>query len=219
MCAARRSDHGDLTARAVIRNEALRLFAARGSEAVSLRAVAAAAGVSPGLVVHHFGSRAGLREAVDGHVAVFDGLVATLGAADWSDDAAGSSLVAVVLAQLPAGSPVLGYLRRLLLSGDPVGTTLFVRWHTVTSQVLDQMTAAGIVRHSADPATRAAFLLVNDLALLLMQEAVTEALGIDPLSEAGMARWTSVVLDLYSTGVFAAPPAAAPAAIPPLEEQ
>ena len=34
----------------------------------AIRAIAADAGVSPGLVVHHFGSKDGLREACDRHV-------------------------------------------------------------------------------------------------------------------------------------------------------
>jgi AcrR family transcriptional regulator len=55
----------DLTARAAIRNATLRLFADRGPDAVSVRAIASEAGVSPALVLHHFGSKAGLREAVD----------------------------------------------------------------------------------------------------------------------------------------------------------
>ena len=59
----------DLTAKATIRNAALRLFADRGPDAVTVRQVAAAAGVSPALVMHHFGSKAGLRESVDDHVA------------------------------------------------------------------------------------------------------------------------------------------------------
>ena len=44
------------------------LFAERGVDAVSVRDVASAAGVSPGLVVHHFGTKQALREAVDDHV-------------------------------------------------------------------------------------------------------------------------------------------------------
>jgi AcrR family transcriptional regulator len=58
----------DRTARAIIRDEALRLFAAHGPDAVTVRQIAAAAGVSPALVVHHFGSKEGLREAVDQHL-------------------------------------------------------------------------------------------------------------------------------------------------------
>ena len=43
-----RSAADDRTARAAIRDEALRLFAAQGPDAVTVRQVAAAAGVSPG---------------------------------------------------------------------------------------------------------------------------------------------------------------------------
>lgn len=58
----------DRTARARIRDEALRLFGNHGPDAVTLRDIAAAAGVSPALVVRHYGSKDGLREAVDDHV-------------------------------------------------------------------------------------------------------------------------------------------------------
>ena len=54
----------DKTARARIRDAAIRRFARDGVAATSLKAIAADAGVSPPLVVHHFGSKAGLREAV-----------------------------------------------------------------------------------------------------------------------------------------------------------
>jgi len=59
---------GDLTGRARLRRAALELFAERGFEATSTRAVAARAGLSPALVTRHFGSRDGLRAAVDADV-------------------------------------------------------------------------------------------------------------------------------------------------------
>src|SRR5881397_4426812 len=55
----------DLTAAARIRNAALRHFAARGFAGTSIRTIAKAARVSPGLVQHHFPSKAKLRTAVD----------------------------------------------------------------------------------------------------------------------------------------------------------
>ena len=58
----------DRTARARIRDEAIRVFSEHGFEATTVRRVADAAGVSPGLVIHHFGSMAGLRAACDAHV-------------------------------------------------------------------------------------------------------------------------------------------------------
>jgi AcrR family transcriptional regulator len=55
----------DLTARAGIRDAALVQFAERGVASTTMRAIAAHAGVSPGLVQQHFGSKDGLREACD----------------------------------------------------------------------------------------------------------------------------------------------------------
>jgi AcrR family transcriptional regulator len=45
-----------------------RLFAAHGPDAVTVRQIATAAGLSPALVVHHFGSKEGLREGAALHV-------------------------------------------------------------------------------------------------------------------------------------------------------
>jgi AcrR family transcriptional regulator len=60
-----RATNEDLTAKARIRNAALDLYAQYGEDGVSLRAIAAAAGVTLGVVQHHFKSKAGLRDAVD----------------------------------------------------------------------------------------------------------------------------------------------------------
>lgn len=43
----------------------MRLFAERGAAEVTIRDIAAGAGVSPSLVIHHYGSKEGLRAAVD----------------------------------------------------------------------------------------------------------------------------------------------------------
>jgi AcrR family transcriptional regulator len=65
---ARRPAFEDLTARARIRDAALGQFAEHGFERATIRGIASAAGVSPGLVRHHFGSKQALRDAVDAHV-------------------------------------------------------------------------------------------------------------------------------------------------------
>src|SRR5689334_5778865 len=51
-----------------IRNAALKSFATQGPAATSLRTVASSAGVSLGLVQHHFATKAGLIKAVDDYV-------------------------------------------------------------------------------------------------------------------------------------------------------
>lgn len=200
----------DRTLRAVIRDEALRLFADRGPDAVSVRQIAAAAGVSPGLIVHHFGSKEGLREAVDQYVlALFDRMLSEMTSAgpDLYDPVSSGSVAELILAQLPAGSPVPGYLRRLLLDGSESGRELFARLFTLGARTLDTLAAAGLADPGRDPAVRAAFLLVNDLAVLLLRDHLTNVLGTDPLSGDGLARWASEVLLIYSTGLLAAPPA------------
>ena len=53
----------DLTARARIRDSAIVYIGRHGWRAATLRAIATDAGVSPALVIHHFGSKDGLREA------------------------------------------------------------------------------------------------------------------------------------------------------------
>ena len=53
---------------------------------------------------------------------------------------------------------------------------------------------------------RAAILMSNDLAVLLLREQLAEVLGSDPLSAAGMARWGREMLAIYATGLLAVPP-------------
>jgi AcrR family transcriptional regulator len=55
----------DLTARARIREAAIDLFAERGIATATIRDIAERAGVSSGLLRHHFGSKEGLRDACD----------------------------------------------------------------------------------------------------------------------------------------------------------
>jgi AcrR family transcriptional regulator len=58
----------DLTATARIRDAAIEQFGQHGF-GVGLRTIAEAAGVSAALVIHHFGSKDGLRKACDDFVA------------------------------------------------------------------------------------------------------------------------------------------------------
>jgi AcrR family transcriptional regulator len=55
----------DLTGRARIRDAALEQFGVHGFDGATIRGIAEAAGVSSGLVQHHFGSKDALRRACD----------------------------------------------------------------------------------------------------------------------------------------------------------
>jgi TetR/AcrR family transcriptional regulator, regulator of cefoperazone and chloramphenicol sensitivity len=201
-----RSVPDDRTARAVIRDEALRLFAERGPDAVTVRQIAAAAGVSPGLVIHHFGSKDGLRDAVDAHVlAMFGAMLAELTTGDLYEPGAAGSLAEAVVRYLPPDSPVPAYLRRLLLAGADSGRELFRRLYQSSREALDAMAGAGLASPGADPEVRAAILMSNDLAVLLLREHLAGVLGEDPLSAVGMARWGREMLAIYAAGLMAPP--------------
>jgi Tetracyclin repressor-like, C-terminal domain len=114
-------------------------------------------------------------------------------------------LAEAVVKHLPPGSPVPAYLRRLLLAGGESGRELFRRLYQGSRAALDAMAHAGLAARGADPEVRAAILMSNDLAVLLLREQLADVLGTDPLSAAGMARWGREMLAIYATELPAAP--------------
>jgi TetR/AcrR family transcriptional regulator, regulator of cefoperazone and chloramphenicol sensitivity len=190
----------DRRASAVIRDTAMTLWAEHGDAGVTVRRIAAEAGVSPALVIHHFGSKAGLREAVDGRVgAMLEQVLGELAAGSGSDTGSLAEAFARTLDEHPG---VLAYVRRMLLDGSDAGTHLFAELFRATRTAMESLVAAGVVRPSEDEEVRDAFLLVNDLAVILLRDQLAAVLGVDPLGRPGMARWSAQVMDVYTGGVF-----------------
>lgn len=162
------------------------------------------------MVLHHYGSKAGLREAVDEYAAAqFDALFEDTDEVGEVLTSGSSASIAELFAQaLPADSPLPAYFRRLVLDGDPAGLALFRRWFEVSRVLLERLVAAGFARPTGDPEVRAAFMLSADLVLLLLREPLTDVLGVDPLSGEGLPRWAAEVTQIYREGTLAVPPAA-----------
>ncbi|KIE25421.1 hypothetical protein LK08_19115 [Streptomyces sp. MUSC 125] len=199
----------DLTTPAKIRDAAMALFAERGYAAASIRDIASAAGVSPSLIVHHFGTKARLRGAVDSRAVavVMDVLDQAAGAAGASSaDGATAAMAGMFATALRDEGMVVSYLRRMLIEGGGPAQALFGQLLVATEAELSALVERGIVRPTSDPRWRAAFLLVNDLAALVLDDLVTVALGESPLSEEGMRRWGHVLMQTYTEGVFVVPP-------------
>jgi AcrR family transcriptional regulator len=111
-----------------------------------VRQIASAARVSPGLVIHHFGSKDGLAEAVDGHVlAMFDAMLGQLTSEDLYEPGSAGSMAEAVVQHRPKDSPVPAYLRRLLLAGGDSGRELFRRLYQGSRAALDAMAQAGLL--------------------------------------------------------------------------
>ncbi|MGY1618507.1 TetR family transcriptional regulator [Geodermatophilus sp. SYSU D00691] len=148
-----RSVDDDLTGRARIRDAAIRRFAVDGF-GTSVRAIAADAGVSPGLVIHHFGSKEQLRTACDDHVlrVIADaktGAFTRGGPGDWLQQ----------MAAIEDYGPLVGYLVQTLLSGGELAATLLQHMTEDAEKYLADAVAAGTMRPSRDPAARAAWLV------------------------------------------------------------
>lgn len=106
---------------AVIRDTAMELFARSGESNVTIREIAATAGVSPGLVMHHFGSKEGLKDALDARaVAFIEDMVAEL--VLLRGDSGSTSLAEMFVLRLEQEPALAGYVGRLLLDDRGAGT-------------------------------------------------------------------------------------------------
>ena len=141
-----------MTTAARIRDAAIELFGARGFE-VGVRAIAEAAGVSPGLVIHHFGSKDGLRKACDDYIA--EEIRSEKSEAIRSTDAA--TWLAQV-AEIEAYAPMMAYLVRSMQTGGELARHLWQTMIRNTESYLDDGVRAGTIRPSRDPAARAKYL-------------------------------------------------------------
>jgi TetR/AcrR family transcriptional regulator, regulator of cefoperazone and chloramphenicol sensitivity len=201
----------DLTARARIRDAALRLFADRGIEAATIRDIAALAGVSGGLVRHHFGSKDDLRAACDSYVigqmmrlkeqAVLGGQLASAG---------------FLSSAQPQLLVMLRYFARSMLDGSPSADAMFSELvHLGERWVEDHHPG-----QMADPPAYAALLVAMEIGTLVMREQLSHALGADIFSPEGHLRLARAKLDFYSKPLLSAELAAsAHAALDQLEHK
>src|SRR6516225_6863116 len=111
----------DLTAAARIRDAAIEQFGQHGF-GVGLRSIAEAAGVSAALVIHHFGSKDGLRKACDEFVA--EEVRSSKSDAIRSNDPA---TWLGQMAEIETYAPLTAYLVRSLQTGGELATMLWDR--------------------------------------------------------------------------------------------
>jgi len=152
----------DLTARARIRDAAVLRFAQSGFEA-SVRSIATDAGISPALVMHHFGSKQELHAACDAHVL---DLIAEVKREHIGRAASGGLLV--VLAQADELAPLVGYVLRSLQAGGAVGKTFVEHMIDDAEQYTAEAVAAGIAKPSRDERARVRYLVLSSLGALLL---------------------------------------------------
>lgn len=142
----------DLTTAARIRDAAIAQFGEHGF-GVGVRAIAKVAGVSPSLVIHHFGSKEGLQSACDDYIAELvrsskSQSLQTHDPAAWF----------AALAEIDDFAPAMSYLVRSMQSGSDLAKGLWRTMIANTEAYMADGVAAGTIRESPDPKARAKFL-------------------------------------------------------------
>lgn len=172
-------------------------FGRDGVNRVTVRAIAADAGVSPALVVHHFGSKEALRRECDAHVVAMmrgpDGLV--------EDAAVGNT--GALAGLLEAATPVRRYLARAFLDGSPEAGALFDEIVELTAAWLGEGEREGWVRPTEQPRVRAAVYVSWLLAPLAFDEHIARVLGVGDLHDVDSTlRMSRVGVEMFTHGIF-----------------
>jgi AcrR family transcriptional regulator len=174
-------------------------FGEHGFERTTIRGIAKTAGVSSGLLRHHFGSKEALRDACDEYVLR---TVRKLNDDTWAAIKEGD-LAGAAAARRPTGA-YHRYVARSLIDGG-------------ASELFDEMVRmseawfTGFVTEGSDVPVRdrAAIVTAWGLAIPILFEHLSRAFGVDLSTPEGDTRLASALLDLYSRPVMSPEEAAA----------
>jgi len=191
----------DLTARARILDAAIGVFADQGG-AASIRTIAAAAGVSPALITHHFGTKEALKAECDERV--LDAYT-ELKMAGIANPAASMSLVnSTDTAETERVSAMSAYMLRAFLDGGDTAREFYRRLVAQMGEIMSVAAAQGMVRPECADDTHLRYLAGTTLGFMLVQFVVGppdahakffESVTSDPAV-------LDAMLDVMTNGVF-----------------
>ncbi|QSI49466.1 TetR/AcrR family transcriptional regulator [Thermobispora bispora] len=193
-------DDADRTARARIRDAAIARFAAQGVAATNLKDIAADAGVSTPLVIHHFGSKEGLRAACDQYIA------------SWIRERKTASMTAGkdldpfrALRDALDGTPVIAYLARTIADGSPHVDQLIDEMVEDSLTYLAEGVEKGLIKPAENLREQASLICVWLLGALVLHKHVKRLLGIDLIEgdPHSLIKWMRINLEVLAKGVIA----------------
>jgi AcrR family transcriptional regulator len=176
---------------------AIELIGTDGVRAATVRRVAEAVDVSAPLVLHHFGSKAGLIAACDEAVlALIDEVMAAIAESGVDEGAL------LALLQMEEAAPAIAYIGRSLQDGGEAGRAWFDRMIVLTRDGLAAMEADGLVRPTDDADMRAVLLAAMDIGIVLLRPHVERLLGGSITDPEISGRWIHTEFELLSKGLF-----------------
>jgi AcrR family transcriptional regulator len=185
----------DLTARARIRDAALDQFATHGVRGTTIRGVAAAAGVSPGLVQHHFGSKEKLRQACDEYA------MEALRTTKQEALKGGMGDPGFLTTAMRTGLPIQRYLARALVDGSPGAARLFDEAVKVTKAMLEDPGPELNKPQTSDLHAYSAAMVSMSFGAIVLHEHLSRALGANTLTPEGYPRLGMAMMEVYTDNV------------------
>jgi AcrR family transcriptional regulator len=191
----------DRTTVARIRDAAIECFAEYGVAGTTARKVAETAGVSPGLVIHHFDSMDGLRAACDRYVA------AAIQHQKQELMTAGPNLDVLAAIRRPGLGPLMGYLARVLTDDSPEVADLVDGLVDDAEGYISQGVESGMIKPTDEPRGRAVLLTIWGLGALVLHDHLDRLLGVDltdpnVLKSPSIAAYAAPMYELYGEGLF-----------------
>jgi AcrR family transcriptional regulator len=179
----------DLTARARIRDAAIALIAEHGVEAATIREIAGKAGVSGGLVRHHFGSKEGLRAACDAYALAR--VMEIKEEAVLGEQIAAPGFLSAVQPQMAL---LIRYFARSMMDGSEAADAMFDEMVSMTESWIAEHHDG----HIRDPHAYATVLIAMELGSLVLRDQMSRSLGADVFTPEGHLRLIGAKVDFYS---------------------
>ena len=188
----------DRTTTARIRDAAIARFPVDGIQGTTVRAIAANAGVSPGLVIHHFGSKDGLHRACDEYVVhqVMELKRDALESGSYRQPGAVAEIYELA-------EPTLHYLAWTLSSDNETSSALFETMVEEAVAIMEDPRFSDMMGEAhGDLRKQAAVLVANQLSSLVFHKHLSRILGVDMLSAEGLLAVAPYILQVYSGDLF-----------------
>ncbi|MEN8114953.1 MAG: TetR family transcriptional regulator [Actinomycetota bacterium] len=191
----------DRTAKARIRDAAIACIADQGLTDTTARKVAEIADVSPGLVMHHFGSMDGLRLACDEHVTEL--------IRHQKEDAlsAGPSIDVLAALRDAQMGPLIGYLAEVLREDSPAVAKLVDELVDDAEGYFQEGIETGMLEPTANPRGRAVVLAIWSFGALVLHRHLERMLGVDLTdpaigSDPAFAAYAAPVYEILGGGIL-----------------
>ena len=181
----------DLSTRARIRDAAMSEFADKGFNGATMRGIAALAGVSLGLVQHHFATKDGLRVACD--EAVLELIRIKTEAVE--DGSLGDPQV---LSSLMAMAPIVQrYVGRALVDGSAKIDRLVDQVMTRSEEFLTARWPDRFVAGTRRTRDAGAVLTAMNTSTMVLQPHLARRMEVEPFSESAIRRISTGFLDAF----------------------